>query len=152
MDQHGLRILQFIHCTSVPAVAAWWLDLGQRGEVEIGDRLERLGHGSAAQAVRQRLQPIDTLGLDPQQRVGCVIPALNAAASIDWSAGSDHDVRRWLQVARAIASLALGVALRMLALWFLTSRHGPRSPLRNALQWGRAASGPAYWCRCGRCG
>src|ERR1700761_5018951 len=43
------------------------------------------------------------------------------------------------------ASLALGVVQRVLALWFLTSRHGPRSPLRNALQWDPAANELAYF-------
>ena len=62
-------------------------------------------------------KPIDTLGLDPQQRVGRVIPALKCGC-VDRPGGGFGSRRavagcKWRV---AIASLALGVAQRVLAL------------------------------------
>jgi hypothetical protein len=81
-----------LHGVLITPVTPRRLDLGQRSEVEIGDRLQRLGHGGASQAVRQRLQPIDTLELDPQQHVGCVVPTLEAAEPVPAKAGAGRSV------------------------------------------------------------
>ena len=113
------------HCTLIPSVTARRPDLGQRGEVEIGDGFQRLGHRCAAQAFRECREPVDTLDLDPQQHIGRVILTLRSAAPVDRPARPDHDGRWLLQVTRAIARLAFGVAQRVLALGFLASWHGP---------------------------
>ena len=67
----------------IPAIAAGRLGLGESREVEIGDRLKRLGHGGSAQAVGQRRKPIDIVGLQPQEFVCRVIPSLETAAPVD---------------------------------------------------------------------
>ena len=86
----------------IPTIAAGRLGLGESGEIEIGDRLKRLGHGGSAQAVGQRGKPIGILGLQPQQHVGRVIPALETAAPVDRPTCSGRDGRGLLQPSCAI--------------------------------------------------
>src|SRR5208283_218057 len=113
------------HGILITAITTRRADLGEDREIEIGDGLQRLGHGGAAQAVRQCHEPIGILGLQRQQHVGRVIPTLDTAAPVDRPARPGHNGRWLRQTAGTIARLALGVAQRVLALWFLTSRHGP---------------------------
>ena len=79
----------------------------------------------------QGCEPIGILGLQRQQIDDRVTPTLGAAASrgldrrVSWPRRSGRGRRRRRQLAGAIASLALSVAQRVLAIGFAASRHGP---------------------------
>lgn len=67
---------------SIAAVAARRLDVGECGEVEIDDVLERLGGCAVAQAVGQGVEPGRVLGLQAEQFGDGVVPALRPAAAV----------------------------------------------------------------------
>ena len=75
---------------SVPAEAAWWFDCVEFGQVEVADRLQRIGDGAVLQADRQSLQPGRMLSLQRGQFGDSVPPTLGATAVVDQSTGPDH--------------------------------------------------------------
>jgi hypothetical protein len=118
-----------LFCRLVPvlitAVTSGWFDLGECCEIEVDNGLECLRDGTVAEAVRKCGEPIGVFGLQCQQLVDRVTPAPGAAPSVRWSACLGCDGRRLRRTAGPMASLALSVAQRVLALWFTASGHGP---------------------------
>src|SRR5574337_1449816 len=106
---------------SISAEAARWNDRLELGEVEIADRLQRLGGGAVLEVLWHGFQPGGVLTLQHGQFGDGVAPTPGAAAVIE---GPPYpDCRRAGLPSGATARLALGVGHRPLAGRF--AWHGP---------------------------
>jgi hypothetical protein len=105
---------------SVAPVAARWHDCDERVEVEIDNGLKRLGGGTAAQAVGQRIMPSDILGLQLDQPGDGVVPTLSSGPSVRRPTVTDLGKRLVGLATGAISSLSFGVAEGVLAIWLAT--------------------------------
>jgi hypothetical protein len=110
--------------TSIAAIAARRFDAGEGVEIEIGDRLQRLGGGCVAKSIRQRFAPGGICGLQGEQFGDRVAPALWPCAPVDWPSVANDRCRFATGVADAIEGLALGVAERVFSLGLTASWHG----------------------------
>ena len=108
---------------SVASVATWWLDVGEVGEIEVDDGLERLGRGGLAQRVWQPIGPGSVFGLQGEQLGDGVVPALRPAAAVGRPAIADSS-SRLLGLAGAVAGLAFGIGERLATLCQQIFRHG----------------------------
>jgi hypothetical protein len=96
--------------SSIAPVAARWHDRHEFFEVEIDNGLKRLGGGTIAQAVGQRVVPGGILGLQRDQLGDGVVPALSSGPSVRRSAVTDLGKRLLGLAAGAISRLSFGVA------------------------------------------
>ena len=108
--------------TSITAIAARRLDLGESIEVVIDDRLQRHRCGTFAEALGQRIEPCGTFGLDCEHFGEGVVPAPGPAPPVHRLAVFDHNP--WLECLQpgAMARLALSVAQGVLTLRCAASR------------------------------
>ncbi len=106
--------------TSIPA---WWFDAGEPVQVEIDDRLQRLGGRAAVQAVRKHVQPGSILYLQRKQIGHGIAPPLWTGASIRWSAIANDG--RLLGHSDAVTGLPLGIAERAFAVGSTILGHVP---------------------------
>ena len=100
---------------SIAPVAARWHDCDERVEVEIDNGLKRLGGGTIAQAVGQRVVPGGILGLQRDQPGDGVVPALSSGPSVRRPTVTDLGKRLLGLAAGAISRLSFGVAEGVLA-------------------------------------
>jgi hypothetical protein len=127
--------------SSVAAVTTGRLDRGERVEVEIDDGQQGVSSRRTLKRVGQRFELGGVDGLQRKQLGGGIVPTPRAAAAVGSPMRAGH--RSWLLhlVAQTIASLALGIAQRCIAIGFAATGHGS-SPLRNGIQ-GRPQAGTA---------
>ncbi len=109
------RVRRWFCCGSIAPVAARWHDRHEFFEVEIDNGLKRLGGGTIAQAVGQRIVPGGILGLQRDQRGGGVVSPLSSGPSVRWPAVTDLGRRLPSLAAGAISRLSFGVAEGVLA-------------------------------------
>jgi hypothetical protein len=88
--------------SSVATVAAGQLDRGERFEIKIDNRLQRLGGRCAAQRVGQRFEPGGIGSLQREQHRDGIVPALWPAAAIDRPMRIDRGRRVPLPVMQTI--------------------------------------------------
>ncbi len=108
---------------SIATEAAWRLDVDEVVEIEIDDCLQGVAGGGVTQIVRQNVIPGGVFGLQGDQPGDRVVPTLCARAPVGWPPVADHRGWLWGFVARAIASLAFGVAERVLTFGVSASGH-----------------------------
>jgi hypothetical protein len=121
--RHGGMKFGF-HGRSIATEAAWRLDADEVVEIEIDNCLQGVAGGGVTQIVRQDVIPGGIFGLQGDQPGDRVVPALRPRAPVGWPPIADH--RGWLLgfVTRAMASLAFGVAERVLTFGLSASGHG----------------------------
>jgi hypothetical protein len=67
---------------SITAEAAWWFDRQHLGEVEFGDRSQRLRRGAVLLIVRQAFQPGGVPGLQVGEFGARIVPSPEQASAI----------------------------------------------------------------------
>ena len=107
---------------SVATISAWRLDLGEVGQIEVDDDLERLGRGGVAQAIWQVIGPGGVFGLQSEQLGDGGVPALRPGAAIGRSTVADGNSRLF-RLAGAISSLALRVGKHLACFCWQVFRH-----------------------------
>ena len=109
---------------SITAIATGRIDGRQGVEVDLCDSLYRLSCWRATKAVGKCVEPCNILGLQGDQFVDGIAPALRTAAPIGGPAVSDHRHRHPIVLACSMACLPLGVAESTLSFRLATSWHG----------------------------
>jgi hypothetical protein len=104
--------------SSVAAVTTGRLDRGECVEIEIDDGQQGIGRRRTLKRLGQRFEPGGVDHLQRKQLGDGIVPTPRAAAAVGSSMHAGH--RSWLlhSVAQTIASLALGVAQRCIAIGF----------------------------------
>src|SRR5271166_4026108 len=93
--------------SSVVAEPAWWVNCLEFTELDIADRLQRIGQRTILQVGRQRVQPFGILSLQRSQLADGVRPTPGAAAMVGRATHADH--RRVGRARGTVTGLALGI-------------------------------------------
>jgi hypothetical protein len=109
---------------SVPAVSPGWYDGGERFEIEFSDGLESLGGGAVAKAIGKCFEPGGIVGLQGEEFVDGVMPALRAGTAVGGTAIADGGLFLPGLAAGTVSGLALGVGESVVALWLAAAWHG----------------------------
>jgi hypothetical protein len=87
---------------SIASIATGRINLGQGVEVEVGDSLQRLSCRRGAKAVGERVEPRNVFGLQGDQFIDGIAPALRSAASIGGPAVPDLGRGHLIVLARPV--------------------------------------------------
>ena len=118
------RMSFLVHGRSIAAEAARRHDGDEFIEIQFDDGLQGRGGGGIAQTIRHGVVPGGIFGLQAEQSCDRVVPALRAGAPVDWPPIADDRCCLFGITARSVASLAFGVAERVLTFGLLASGHG----------------------------
>jgi hypothetical protein len=112
-----------LHSDLITAKSPRWPDTGEVIEVEIDDRLKRLGGGAVAQAFGQGVGPSGILGLQNKEFSDGISPALWTTAAVCCRPAADCGRGLLCLPTSTVACLSFGIAEGLLGFGLTASWH-----------------------------